>query len=49
MLEFKVPFYLVKIHRIISNISNFRGASDFKRAFYLVKIHRLIPSPSINF
>ena len=46
MLEFRLLFYLIRIHGINSNISNFRGALEFTMLTHLVGLHGIIPSPS---
>jgi hypothetical protein len=49
MLEFTLLFYLIRIHGINPNISNFRGVSEFRLLYHLVGIQSIIPNPSNNF
>jgi len=46
MSEFTMSFHLVEIHRIIPNISNFRGALEFTLLTHLVGFQSIISSPS---
>jgi|LakMenEpi03Aug12_release.lakeMendotaPanAssembly.Ray.scaffolds.fasta_scaffold16109_2 ABC-type uncharacterized transport system permease subunit len=49
MLEFTLLFYLIRIHGINPNISNFRGVSEFSLLFHLFGIQGINPNPSNNF
>lgn len=49
MLKFSVSTNLAWFRANISNISNFKGASEFNASIHLVEFQLVIPNPSNTF